>query len=102
MKGLNLRNYVAYGQNDGNVIRGKYVGKPGEYYLYIYKYENGTYLLNVNFIMMLVGKHYCVPVLHQPLHLFWVTILRDFRIYFKFKKNKLDKFGEVDIVAKSI
>ncbi|MEI4803858.1 S8 family serine peptidase [Bacillus sp. FJAT-51639] len=44
-----LQNYVAYGQNDGNMIKGKYEAKPGKYYLYVYKYENknGSYSLNV-------------------------------------------------------
>ncbi|PGA48197.1 hypothetical protein COL84_29895 [Bacillus pseudomycoides] len=44
-----LQNYVAYGQNDGNMIKGKYEAKPGKYYLHVYKYENknGSYVLNV-------------------------------------------------------
>ncbi|MFY0144240.1 S8 family peptidase [Bacillus cytotoxicus] len=44
-----LQNYVAYGQNDGNVIKGTYRAKPGKYYLYVYKYENrnGAYTLHL-------------------------------------------------------
>ena len=44
-----MRNYVAYGQEDGNSIKGKYNAKPGKYYLYIYKFdnENGAYTVNV-------------------------------------------------------
>ncbi|UPW83507.1 collagenase [Lysinibacillus sp. Ag94] len=44
-----MRNYVAYGQEDGNTIKGKYDAKPGKYYLYIYKFdnENGAYTVNV-------------------------------------------------------
>ncbi|MDM5153353.1 hypothetical protein QUF88_05650 [Bacillus sp. DX1.1] len=32
-----MQNYVAYGQTDGNMIKGKYIAKPGKYYLYVYK-----------------------------------------------------------------
>ena len=44
-----LNNYVAYGENDGNVVKGTYNAKPGKYYLYVYKYENkdGSYVLNI-------------------------------------------------------
>ena len=35
-----LNNYVAYGENEGNVVKGTYNAKPGKYYLYVYKYEN--------------------------------------------------------------
>ncbi|GGE61577.1 S8 family peptidase [Priestia taiwanensis] len=46
----NLQDYVAYGQNNGNVIKGTYEAKPGKYYLYVYKYDNknGSYSLSVN------------------------------------------------------
>ncbi|HAU35850.1 MAG TPA: collagenase, partial [Lysinibacillus sp.] len=42
-------NYVAYGQEDGQTIKGKYNAKPGKYYLYVYKFddENGTYTVQV-------------------------------------------------------
>ena len=45
-----LNNYVAYGENEGNVVKGTYNAKPGKYYLYVYKYENtdGSYVLNIN------------------------------------------------------
>ncbi|PFD61488.1 S8 family peptidase [Bacillus thuringiensis] len=44
-----LNNYVAYGENEGNVVKGTYNAKPGKYYLYVYKYENkdGSYVLNI-------------------------------------------------------
>ncbi|PGV70242.1 peptidase [Bacillus thuringiensis] len=44
-----LNNYVAYGENEGNVVKGIYNAKPGKYYLYVYKYENkdGSYVLNI-------------------------------------------------------
>lgn len=44
-----MQNYVAYGQADGSVIKGKYQAKPGKYYLYVYKFnnENGAYSLLV-------------------------------------------------------
>ncbi|MBZ4221560.1 S8 family serine peptidase [Bacillus wiedmannii] len=44
-----LNNYVAYGENEGNVVKGTYNAKPGKYYLYVYKYENkdGSYILNI-------------------------------------------------------
>lgn len=44
-----LNNYVAYGENEGNVVEGTYHAKPGKYYLYVYKYENkdGSYVLNI-------------------------------------------------------
>ena len=44
-----LQNFVAYGQNESNIIKGKYNAKPGKYYLYVYKYENnnGSYVLNL-------------------------------------------------------
>ena len=44
-----LNNYVAYGENEGNVVKGTYHAKPGKYYLYVYKYENkdGSYVLNI-------------------------------------------------------
>ncbi|WP_459502664.1 collagenase ColA [Bacillus sp. C1] len=43
------QNYVSYGQDDGNVVKGKYKAKPGKYYLYVYKFdnENGDYVLSV-------------------------------------------------------
>ncbi|MCU4730514.1 S8 family serine peptidase [Bacillus cereus] len=46
---LDLNNYVAYGENEGNVVKGTYNAKPGKYYLYVYKYENkdGSYVLNI-------------------------------------------------------
>ncbi|KEK23343.1 collagenase ColA [Bacillus gaemokensis] len=37
-----MQNYVAYGQADGNVIKGQYEAKPGKYYLYVYKFDNGN------------------------------------------------------------
>ncbi|MDM5187005.1 hypothetical protein QUF99_06515 [Bacillus sp. DX4.1] len=37
-----MQNYVAYGQTDGNMIKGKYIVKPGKYYLYVYKFDNGN------------------------------------------------------------
>ncbi|SFJ98362.1 pre-peptidase C-terminal domain-containing protein [Bacillus sp. 71mf] len=44
-----LQNFVAYGQNKSNVIKGEYNAKPGKYYLHVYKYanKNGSYVLNV-------------------------------------------------------
>lgn len=30
-----MQNYASYGQEDGNVIKGKFTAKPGKYYLYI-------------------------------------------------------------------
>ncbi|WP_017149860.1 collagenase ColA [Bacillus bingmayongensis] len=44
-----MQNYVAYGQADGSVIKGKYQAKTGKYYLYVYKFnnENGAYSLLV-------------------------------------------------------
>ncbi|PEW66377.1 peptidase [Bacillus cereus] len=44
-----LNNYVAYGENEGNVVKGTYNAKPGKYYFYVYKYENkdGSYVLNI-------------------------------------------------------
>jgi microbial collagenase len=44
-----MSNFAAYGQADGNVIKGKHTAKPGKYYLYVYKYDNGngTYAVNV-------------------------------------------------------
>ncbi|MGW5983064.1 S8 family peptidase [Bacillus mycoides] len=44
-----VNNYVAYGENEGNVVKGTYNAKPGKYYLYVYKYENkdGSYVLNI-------------------------------------------------------
>ncbi|EJV60894.1 hypothetical protein IEO_03335 [Bacillus wiedmannii] len=44
-----LNNYVAHGENEGNVVKGTYNAKPGKYYLYVYKYENkdGSYILNI-------------------------------------------------------
>ncbi|PFC38912.1 peptidase [Bacillus thuringiensis] len=44
-----LNNYVAYGENEGNVVKGIYNAKPGKYYLYVYKYEDkdGSYVLNI-------------------------------------------------------
>ncbi|WP_342503686.1 collagenase [Lysinibacillus sp. FSL L8-0126] len=44
-----MQNYTSYGQEDGNIIKGKLNAKPGKYYLYIYKFdnENGTYTVNV-------------------------------------------------------
>ncbi|MDL2417571.1 S8 family serine peptidase [Bacillus tropicus] len=44
-----LNKYVAYGENEGNVVKGTYNAKPGKYYLYVYKYENkdGSYVLNI-------------------------------------------------------
>ncbi|MBJ8109354.1 S8 family serine peptidase [Bacillus cereus group sp. N6] len=44
-----LNNYVAYGENEGNVVKETYNAKPGKYYLYVYKYENkdGSYILNI-------------------------------------------------------
>ncbi|PJO45474.1 PPC domain-containing protein, partial [Lysinibacillus xylanilyticus] len=44
-----MQNYVSYGEEDGNSIKGKLTAEPGKYYLYIYKFdnENGTYTVNV-------------------------------------------------------
>ncbi|GAB0169943.1 collagenase [Lysinibacillus sp. CTST325] len=44
-----MQNYASYGQEDGNVIKGKFTAERGKYYLYIYKFdnENGTYTVNV-------------------------------------------------------
>ncbi|MFF2179503.1 collagenase [Lysinibacillus sp. NPDC058147] len=44
-----MRNYVAYGQEDGNSIKGKFNAEPGKYYLYVYKFDNknGTYTVKV-------------------------------------------------------
>jgi microbial collagenase len=44
-----MRNFAAYGAADGNVIKGKHTAKPGRYYLYVYKFDNGngTYAVNV-------------------------------------------------------
>ncbi|MBK3496545.1 collagenase ColA [Viridibacillus sp. YIM B01967] len=44
-----MQNYASYGQEDGNIIKGKYKAEPGKYYLYIYKFdnENGTYTVKV-------------------------------------------------------
>ncbi|MCP1164899.1 MULTISPECIES: S8 family serine peptidase [Bacillus] len=44
-----LNNYVAYGENEGGVVKGTYNAKPGKYYLNVYKYENkdGSYVLNI-------------------------------------------------------
>lgn len=46
---LDLNNYVVYGENEGNVVKGIYNVKLGKYYLYVYKYENidGLYVLNI-------------------------------------------------------
>ncbi|GGE83607.1 collagenase ColA [Priestia taiwanensis] len=42
-------NYVAYGTEDGNIIKGKYAAKPGKYYLSVYKFDNqnGNYSVKV-------------------------------------------------------
>ncbi|KFN02275.1 PKD domain-containing protein [Bacillus clarus] len=37
-----MQNYATYGQNDGNYIKGQLKAKPGKYYLYVYKYDNGN------------------------------------------------------------
>ncbi|EMA6343894.1 collagenase ColA [Bacillus cytotoxicus] len=44
-----MQNYAAYGQANGNDIKGKLEAKPGKYYLYVYKFDNGngTYTLSV-------------------------------------------------------
>ncbi|MGG4267471.1 collagenase ColA [Peribacillus simplex] len=44
-----IQTYVSYGQVDGNIIKAKYNAKPGKYYLYIYKFDNGngTYAVKV-------------------------------------------------------
>ncbi|WP_000294270.1 PKD domain-containing protein, partial [Bacillus cereus] len=44
-----MQNYAAYGQANGNHIEAKFNAKPGKYYLYVYKYDNGdgTYKLSV-------------------------------------------------------
>lgn len=44
-----MQNYVAYGQEEGNLVKGTYDAKPGKYYLYVYKFDtnDGTYTVNV-------------------------------------------------------
>lgn len=44
-----MQNYVAYGQEDGDTIKGKFNAEPGKYYLYVYKFDNknGTYTVQV-------------------------------------------------------
>ena len=44
-----MQNYAAYGQANGNHIEAKMNAKPGKYYLYVYKYDNGdgTYKLSI-------------------------------------------------------
>lgn len=42
-----MQNYVACGEDEGNVIKGKFAAKPGKYYLNVYKFDdkNGEYSL---------------------------------------------------------
>ncbi|MBG9502400.1 collagenase, partial [Bacillus thuringiensis] len=44
-----MQNYVACGEDEGNTIKGKFVAKPGKYYLNVYKFDdkNGEYSLLV-------------------------------------------------------
>lgn len=44
-----MQNCAFYGQEDGNIIEGKFTAEPGKYYLYIYKFDNedGTYTVKV-------------------------------------------------------
>ncbi|PEG01016.1 collagenase [Bacillus cereus] len=44
-----MQNYVACGEDEGNAIKGKFVAKPGKYYLNVYKFDdnNGEYSLIV-------------------------------------------------------
>ncbi|MFV5915466.1 PKD domain-containing protein, partial [Bacillus cereus] len=44
-----MQNYVACGEDEGNVIKGKFTAKPGKYYLNVYKFDdkNGEYSLLV-------------------------------------------------------
>ncbi|MFC9449598.1 collagenase ColA [Bacillus cereus] len=44
-----MQNYVACGEDEGNAIKGKFVAKPGRYYLNVYKFDdkNGEYSLLV-------------------------------------------------------
>ncbi|MRR95059.1 PKD domain-containing protein, partial [Bacillus anthracis] len=44
-----MQNYVACGEDEGNVIKGKFEAKPGKYYLNVYKFDdkNGEYSLLV-------------------------------------------------------
>lgn len=44
-----MQNYVACGEDKGNAIKGKFVAKPGKYYLNVYKFDdkNGEYSLLV-------------------------------------------------------
>lgn len=47
-----MQNYVACGEDEGNVIKGKYVAKPVKYYLNVYKFDdkNGGYTLLAKWI----------------------------------------------------
>ncbi|GAB6466653.1 hypothetical protein bcgnr5369_38880 [Bacillus cereus] len=44
-----MQNYVACGEDEGNTIKGKFVAKPGKYYLNVHKFDdkNGEYSLLV-------------------------------------------------------
>ncbi|HFU7069764.1 collagenase ColA [Bacillus bombysepticus] len=37
-----MQNYVACGEDEGNAIKGKFVAKPGKYYLNVYKFDDNT------------------------------------------------------------
>ncbi|WP_313897299.1 PKD domain-containing protein [Bacillus cereus group sp. BfR-BA-01380] len=44
-----MKKYVAGGQSNENILKGKFTAKPGKYYLYVYttNAENGTYAVKV-------------------------------------------------------
>ncbi|GAB6507552.1 hypothetical protein bcgnr5369_68270 [Bacillus cereus] len=48
-----MQNYVACGEDEGNTIKGKFVAKPGKYYLNVHKFDdkNGEYSLMQLLIM---------------------------------------------------